>query len=156
MNALRRFSSPDPAPAPLTRPWRRGAAGLWGIAILSVIFLSVHPWIGPPGGAHADKLSHFLAYWVLASLPFFVFSRHRAALAGALAMIILGLTLEGIQSLLPTRHGSLLDALANSLGVMAGILSGPWMARLAGWCLDHAARAMNPGRRPRAPGATKN
>ncbi len=123
-------------PLPVPPPWpsprlRRLALALWIVALAAVIFLSLSPRHGPPGGLHIDKLAHFAAYAVLAALPFAAFLARRAVLAAAAAMLPFGLVLEGLQALVPQRSADPFDALANAAGVAAGIALGTTLRRFA-------------------------
>ena len=89
-----------------------------------VCYLSLAPGMETPlEFDYADKLCHFGAYLWLSALPFFGFGRGKQALAGALLMIPLGIVLECIQAFVPGRFFSGADMLANSLGVLLGILA---------------------------------
>ncbi|HOG12957.1 MAG TPA: VanZ family protein [Smithellaceae bacterium] len=78
---------------------------------------------------NADKLYHCAAYGWLALLPAIGFADRRAALSAAFSMIILGLLLEAGQYFIPGRMFSVLDILANTLGVMLGILPGRFIGK---------------------------
>jgi len=93
-----------------------------------IVFLSL---MRAPGGrlylfAHQDKLGHFLAYLVLAWLAaraFAVFSSRRffLLLVAFLYAGFIGTLLEFLQPLLTsTRHGELLDLVANLVGALCG------------------------------------
>jgi VanZ family protein len=70
-----------------------------------------------------DKTEHFIAYLLLAMIPVLGFELGKGILA-ALSMILLGVALEFIQRLIPGRSFELADMLANTLGVMTGIVLG--------------------------------
>lgn len=84
-----------------------------------IAYLSLRaPGDGPP--MSHDKLAHMLAYLVFAVLALRV-----KALQGHVALVCLGIVfysaaLEFGQSLVPGRHMSGLDLLANTLGVVLG------------------------------------
>jgi len=99
---------------------------LWFWRIIGFILISVVVWLSltpklPQVGSlfSYDKLGHFLAYAILMSwfaqlhLP----SKH---LRLALYLIFLGIFLEYLQSLSAVRTPDLIDAIANSLGVLMG------------------------------------
>ena len=105
--------------------------GLW---IGLVIFLSLTP--APPKPLtldHSDKLAHLLAYgWLMLWFcQLYVGAARRWALA--IGLIALGVGLEFLQTLTPTRSYDVLDMLANSTGVLLGAL-------LAATPLAHALR----------------
>ncbi|MEL7201950.1 MAG: VanZ family protein [Pseudomonadota bacterium] len=83
------------------------------------------------GAQHTDKITHFLVYGLLgffagASIPL---QPHRAdqptfayGLYALTALCVYGVTMEGAQHLGSIRSGDWGDALANSLGVLAGLV----------------------------------
>jgi VanZ family protein len=88
-----------------------------GIAILSLL---------PPKsiekiGEH-DKINHFISYSVL-SLNFgLVVKKFRTHLFCLPILVLYGLLLEYFQGFVPGRQPSWLDALANSMGVLFGLI----------------------------------
>jgi VanZ family protein len=67
-----------------------------------------------------DKANHFAAYAVFAILASLA-SKNRMQYYGLLLLTLcFGIAIEGLQSLSPHRTASLLDILANSLGLLAG------------------------------------
>lgn len=78
---------------------------------------------------NADKLYHCAAYGWLALLPVIGFADHRTALCAAFFMIILGALLEAGQYFVPGRMFSVLDILANALGVILGVLLGRFIGK---------------------------
>lgn len=68
--------------------------------------------------ADADKLAHFLAYFLLMSWFAQIYHLPIQRLQWAGSFILLGLVLEILQGFTGVRHPSWLDALANSLGIM--------------------------------------
>lgn len=106
---------------PFRRPWLW--LGVWLVAVLAVAALSLMPPAPlpelPSGG---DKVEHFLAYCLLAmgAVQLFV-SRASWLLAGA-GLIAMGIGLEYAQGAYTvTRMQDPFDALANTLGVAAGL-----------------------------------
>ena len=107
---------------------RWGVRPLWLISIVVVAYLSLSPRVEMPCRfSGADKLAHCLAYAWLGGLAFFGFVEVRAALVAAFFMIPLGMGLEIGQHYVPNREFSLADMIANSTGVILGML----MARYA-------------------------
>jgi len=97
---------------------------VWVISILLVGCLSLMPRMDIPCRfTGADKLAHGLAYAWLAILPFFGFARMRAAFTGAFLMVPLGIGLEFAQRHVPGRGFSILDMVANCVGVALGIVA---------------------------------
>lgn len=107
------------------KPFRRPRLwlGLWWLAIVVVIVLSlVAPPELPSTPAGSDKLGHFLAYAALMAAAVQLFERrlHRWRAAGAL--VAMGMLLELLQGgLTATRMQDPWDAVANTLGVLAGL-----------------------------------
>ncbi|HQP25973.1 MAG TPA: VanZ family protein [Smithellaceae bacterium] len=110
--------------------WSRPILFLWGASIGAVIFLSLLPRVDLPVDFwNADKLYHCAAYSWLALLPVIGFADRRTALTAAFSMIILGLLLETGQYFIPGRMFSVPDILANTLGVILGILLGNYLRK---------------------------
>lgn len=113
---------------PLRRP--RLWLGLWCGAIALVVMFSLLPAPDlpgvPPGG---DKLEHFLAYGLLAAGVVQLFATRAALRRAGIGLVALGIALEIAQGLLTeTRMMDAWDALANTLGVLAGLATAltPW------------------------------
>jgi VanZ family protein len=88
-----------------------------GITILSLL---------PPKsiekiGEH-DKINHFIAYAVLSLNLGFVVKRVKTYLFCIPLLFAYGLLLEYFQGFVPGRQPSWLDALANSIGVVIGLI----------------------------------
>lgn len=82
-----------------------------------VLVASVVPTGSPAaGGLPVDKFLHVAGYAVLAWLV----ARDEAVVAAVVVAVAFGLCVEGVQSLLAWRTGSLLDAGANLAGALAG------------------------------------
>lgn len=113
------------------KPFRRPRlwTGLWclGIALLVVVSLLPAPdLLQPPG---SDKLHHFVAYALLAAWAVQLYARWPSLLGAGLGLVLLGIGLEHAQgALTDTRVSDARDALANTLGVIAGL-----MLRLTPW-----------------------
>jgi VanZ family protein len=70
-----------------------------------------------------DKVEHFLAYFGLAAYAAMLFGQRRGQALAAAALIALGVGLEVAQGALTvSRMADSADALANSLGVFAGLV----------------------------------
>ncbi len=106
---------------PLRRP--RAWLLLWCAAVLAVIVVCLIP---PPPLAlpqNSDKVEHFLAYFVLAGSAVQLFATRRALWAVAIGLVLMGVGIEWLQgALTETRMADPFDALANSIGVVAGML----------------------------------
>jgi VanZ family protein len=102
---------------------------LWAGAILAVIVGSLSP--GDSALIHvvdrltsniSDKVVHFSAYVILASLPVLSVRSRGRAFGWAASMALLGLVLEIGQAWVPGRTPDVADEIANVLGVAVGIL----------------------------------
>lgn len=101
------------------------------LLVLTVIYLSLTPKPPPTGMNFGDKIGHFAAY---ASLMGWWHQIDRNAYRLALIFVLMGLTLEILQSLSGFRQGDIFDMAANTVGVGIGWLIGSFIARFAaGW-----------------------
>ena len=107
------------------KPFRRPllCSCLWCAAVALVVVLSLMPVpdLGDlPSGS--DKLEHFLVYSLLAAGAVQLYPRWSSLLSVGVALVLLGIGLEYAQGAL-TEHRMMdrLDALANTLGVIAGL-----------------------------------
>ncbi len=99
---------------------------VWIVSIIVVVYLSLKTSANLPTEFwNADKIYHAGVYCWLAILPFLYFNSGKNRLFSSLSMICLGLFLETAQAHLPNRTFSVLDIVANSLGVFLGI----WLGR---------------------------
>jgi VanZ family protein len=94
---------------------------IFALYVLLVIFVSLVPGEGISLW-HIDKIGHFLAYAGMAVLAFLTFDSGRARISALVFAVALGAALEWGQSFVPGRDMSLLDGIANTLGVLAGTL----------------------------------
>lgn len=106
-------------------PW----LGLWWLAVLVVVVLSLTP---PPAielPRHGDKVEHLLAYALLAASAVQVFRRGWPVRCAGLGLVLMGVALEFAQgALTATRMADPADALANTAGVLLGMATAlaPW------------------------------
>jgi VanZ family protein len=107
------------------KPFRRPRLwlGVWVAAVLSVVALSLMPPAPlpelPSGG---DKVEHFLAYGLLAMGAVQLFATRAAWLLLAVGLVAMGVGLEYAQgAYTDNRMQDPFDALANTLGVIAGL-----------------------------------
>ena len=106
------------------KPFRRPQlwAGLWIAAIAAVVALSLSPPPPMPPVDSGDKLGHFLAYGALAAGAVQLYARWAALLGAGVGLVLLGIGIEYAQgALTATRMADPADALANTLGVVAGL-----------------------------------
>lgn len=96
---------------------------LWGLGIAAVTYFSIAaPQDLPPITYGSDKLHHFLAYLLLAASAVQLFRRWAGLLLVCLALVLLGVLLEVVQGYAGLgRTMDARDALANSVGVLAGL-----------------------------------
>ena len=109
----------------LMRAWLKGKIFLIAITItLSLLILSL---IKVPaynmGVRHLDKGQHCFAYFVLSLSWLIAFYKKKKKLLVVACCILLGVIIEISQSTLtPYRTGDYYDVIANSLGVLLGLL----------------------------------
>lgn len=103
---------------------------LWIISIIAISYMSLIPRIDiPVKFSYSDKVWHFFAYVWLSFLPYGGFKTRTIALMGSLLMVLLGIGLEIGQSYIPGREAAFSDAMANSIGVITGIVLGNLLRR---------------------------
>ena len=96
---------------------RRAWVILGWLLVLVVIYLSLTPKPPPTMMTFGDKIGHFAAY---ASLMGWWLQVERNAYRLALLFVLMGLTLEILQSLSGFRQGDIFDMAANAMGVGIG------------------------------------
>ncbi len=98
---------------------------IWCLLLLADIWLSISPNVKQPVSFNqSDKFYHMLMYLILSSLPFLFSKRINRAVFFALSSMSLGIFLECIQFFVPFREFSLMDMVANEVGVLLGIVFG--------------------------------
>ena len=112
---------------PFKRPWLW--SGLWMLAIAVVVFASLVPAQALPAVPVSDKLEHFAAYAVLSAAAVQLFARRLSWAIACVLLVLMGIGLESLQAQMAL--GRMLDrndALANTLGVLAGLATAftPW------------------------------
>nr|WP_219339743.1 VanZ family protein [Luteimonas salinisoli] len=125
-------------------------SGLWCLAVAAVVVASLAPPPPMPPVDGGDKLGHLAAYFVLAAGAVQLHARWPALLGAGLGLVLMGIGLEYAQgALTELRQAERADALANTLGVIAGLATRltPWRDALL--ALDR--RLAPPGRRDAAP-----
>lgn len=98
--------------------------------LLLILHLASTPLHYPVAGQLNDKLSHVLAFYVLAMFGDFSFPRVRFGLSKALPLMAYGLLIEVIQYFLPYRVFSIYDLGADALGVLAYVVSVPLLKQI--------------------------
>jgi len=89
--------------------------------VLLVTWLSLMPGDELPGMENWDKLLHAAAYAALAVAGGLGFRGWRSALTLAVGLLALGTVLEVVQTTIPGRQGSIVDASANAVGIAFGL-----------------------------------
>lgn len=113
------------------KPFRRRWlwAGAWALGIAAVVVASLLPASDLPDLHASDKAEHFGAYALLAAGAVQLYARRLSWFAACIALALLGIGLEFAQgAFTTTRQMDAADALANSLGVLAGLATAftPW------------------------------
>lgn len=103
--------------------WIRYAARVAFVtALLAVIYLSVAPSTAVAFPDVSDKIQHGFAYFVLTVLGLLSFPGRKGLAMLAAALIVLGCSLEGVQAMVPGRVPDGADIVANTAGVILGLL----------------------------------
>ena len=102
---------------------RRFWMALWAAAVLGVVVVClIPPPPLPPLPDNSDKLEHFAVYFLLAAGAVQVFRRGRMLAWVGVALVAQGVCIEFAQgALTATRSADPFDALANAVGVAAGL-----------------------------------
>lgn len=117
------------------RPWLW--CGLWSAGVAFVVIGSLVPASDLPElPSGSDKLEHLLGYALLSAGAVQLYARRLSLLSACVALTLLGIGLEYAQgAFTTTRMMDARDALANTLGVLAGLatLFTPWRDALLRW-----------------------
>ena len=106
--------------------FRRAVLAVWLFSVASTIYLSLLPGVEQPFSFwNSDKVYHMLCYAWIGALPLFAFAKEETARNVAYCMIPMGGLIEWGQSFVPGRASSMMDAVANAVGVFLGI----WIAQ---------------------------
>lgn len=98
--------------------FRTLAGGLFWLSVLVISWLVVAPQEELPPVRLWDKAAHALAFAALMLLCAFAYRQRLSLSRIALLLFLFGVAIETVQFLLPYRQFSLLDMLANSLGIL--------------------------------------
>lgn len=106
---------------PFRRPWLW--SGLWCFAVAAVVFFSLLPASSLDDLPSAnDKVEHFAAYAALAFGAVQLFPRWSSLMVVGLGLVFMGIGMEYAQGAMAVgRMMDRYDALANTLGVIAGL-----------------------------------
>ena len=110
--------------ARITRMWL--ACGWLGVIVTLVVSL-MPPTLGNADN-QADKFVHLFGYALLMFWWAQLVTQRRWKLA--IAVVLYGIAIEGLQGLTPERQPDILDALANSGGVLLGWLAARFLPNL--------------------------
>lgn len=114
------MSSALPVIKPLRRPWLWSV--LWALAVLVVIVVCLIPPPPIPLPENSDKGEHFLAYFILAGSAVQLFRRGHPLLWVGVGLVLMGIGIEFAQgALTDDRMADPMDAIANTVGVLAGL-----------------------------------
>ena len=100
------------------------------VALTAVTHLAFTPQQYPVLKDLSDKANHIFAFYVLALLVDFSFPKDRFGYSKVFALLSYGLLIEVIQNFLPNRTSSLLDLLADGVGIASYGLSLPVLRRV--------------------------
>lgn len=102
--------------------WPRAWLALWWLAVLGTLVVCLIPPPSIPLPENSDKVEHFLAYFLLAASAVQIYQRRGALVWAAVGLVALGIGIEFAQGALTVnRMADPMDALANSVGVLAGM-----------------------------------
>lgn len=102
--------------------WPRAWLALWWLAVLGTLVVCLIPPPSIPLPENSDKVEHFLAYFLLAASAVQIYQRRAALVWAAVGLVALGIGIEFAQGALTVnRMADPMDALANSVGVLAGM-----------------------------------
>lgn len=96
----------------------------WLLMVAGVSIYLTLPNRSLPEAGHFDQICRFLAFAVLAFLPFQAFPRLRNSVYLSLLVAVLGLVLEEFRKSIPGRHYSVMNMLVNNGGVVVGFAIG--------------------------------
>ena len=88
------------------------------IAIIGILVLALIPNVEVPVSTSWDKLDHVLAFFTLALLSEYAFPQCTFWRGVILGLVLYGVGIEIAQSFTPDRQSSLLDVLADGVGIL--------------------------------------
>jgi VanZ family protein len=101
--------------------------GGW-LGVIVTLVLSLMPPVLNESGNHTDKIIHLCGYAVLTFWWAQLVTERRWRLA--IAVVLFGIAIELLQGLTPARQPDVLDALANTGGVLLGWLAARFLPNL--------------------------
>ncbi len=104
---------------------------IWYFCVILDIWLSLSPKATAPiEFKSSDKVYHMLMYLILGAVPFLFSNNLRKVVLFVIFSLSLGITLECLQYFVPNREFSLLDILANEVGILLALLGGTILQRI--------------------------
>ncbi len=91
----------------------------WGLCLGAILIVSLIPL--PPLPANTDKPLHAFAFAGVSALTIMAFDRKKSIVMALGVVVLVGLVSEVGQLWVPGRYASLLDLLANIIGIVLGI-----------------------------------
>ncbi|MDH3693777.1 MAG: VanZ family protein [Gammaproteobacteria bacterium] len=113
------------------------------LLLAAIVYLSLAPAPPEPDFEINDKVLHFAMYFVLTAWFAQIFLPGKRLVIYALSFFALGVVLEFGQGLSDERSTSLLDALANGTGIVAGLLLALTPLALTLECFERIALGQN-------------
>ena len=99
----------------LTRYW-------FALAYMMLLVFGILSLIPGPDIGDSDKIAHFVGYAALSAWFSLIIEQRKSLWHILIGLISYGLLLELLQSLTSYRFGDLADVVANSLGVVTGLV----------------------------------
>lgn len=113
------------------------------LGVVAALVLSLGPATPQGPGHHADKLVHFAGYAMLMYWWAQLYIRFPQRVRVGAALILLGIVIEWLQGLTPTRDPDAWDVLANTTGIMLGGWIAYRSANLLQFCSRYAPNSCN-------------
>lgn len=110
------------------------------LALLLIIYLATTELHHPVLTNINDKLGHILAFVMLALLADFSFPASKFSIQKILPLLAYGIAIEILQYFIPNRMFSLLDMLADGIGILLYILIIPLLKQIPMFKLRWSAR----------------
>lgn len=95
---------------------------LFTISILIVLIATLMPGNGKVAGNYLDKVVHFILFFFLSVNTCIKFMEHKKLIQILFYVVLLGFATEVAQNYIPGREMDIFDAIADTLGVMAGYM----------------------------------
>jgi VanZ family protein len=106
--------------------YRRHAARAFLSCLVIIAILSLVPGQHRPHTSMAGRMEHAVAYAGTGVFMMFGFLTARSRVRGYVGVVFLAFAFEVLQTWIPGRSSNILDALASSAGLTAGVAAG-WL-----------------------------